>query len=405
MSHANENVAVTVATPKSLWQRILCQWADRITTGQLTLYFPGGQHYHCKGMIGGPAAVLHIHSGKIVWRLLSGGALGLAEAYIDGEWDSPDLGAVLRLGLANEDAFGAVLVESPLVKVIAYLRHRLNANTRTGSRRNIAAHYDLGNDFYGQWLDGTMTYSAALFTRDGQSLEDAQQAKYDRVLAQLDIGADDHVLEIGCGWGGFAEHAARKTGCRVTGLTLSTEQAEFARARLAASGLSDKTEIRLQDYRDCDGQFSKIVSIEMFEAVGEENWPTYFATLQKRLAPQGRALLQSITIAADHFRQYRRNADFIQTYIFPGGMLPSPEAFEAAANAGGLKIANKKFFGPDYATTLKHWDISFRAAWSRIEKPGFDQRFKRMWHYYLQYCIAGFVGGRTDVGQFLLERA
>lgn len=389
---------------RPLWARLLCGWGDRIAAGQLTIRFPNGDTHFAQGALPGPSASLNVRSAKLVWKLASGGSLGFARAYLDGDWDTPDLGAVLQLGVANQAALGTVLDAPGPARLVAFLRHRLRANTRAGSRRNIAFHYDLGNDFYRHWLDETMTYSSALFLSEDQSLADAQRAKYARIVEALDLGPDDHVLEIGCGWGGFAEYAVAETGCRVTGLTLSREQAEFARERLAQAGLAVKVEIRLQDYRDCAGRFDKIVSIEMFEAVGEENWPTYFDALRALLKPGGRAMVQAITIADEHFVHYRRNADFIQTYIFPGGMLPSPRAFTSVATERGLAVLDRKFFGTDYDKTLLAWDRAFVSAWHRIEPLGFDARFKRMWRYYLHYCATGFHSGRIDVAQFLLAR-
>ncbi|HWW48460.1 MAG TPA: cyclopropane-fatty-acyl-phospholipid synthase family protein [Xanthobacteraceae bacterium] len=404
MSSIEGNSIPARSGSQPLWAHLLCGWADRIAIGQITIRFPNGRTHVAQGALPGPSASLNVRSSKLVWKLASGGGLGFARAYLDGDWDSPDLGTVLELGIANEATLATVLDAPGPARLVAFLRHRLRANTRTGSRRNIAFHYDLGNDFYQQWLDETMTYSSAMFLRDDQSLADAQRAKYARIVEALKLGPDDHVLEIGCGWGGFAEYAVRQTGCRVTGLTLSREQAEFARDRLAGTGLDDKVEIRLQDYRDCAGRFDKIVSIEMFEAVGEENWPTYFDVLRSLLKPGGRAMVQTITIADEHFAQYRRNADFIQTYIFPGGMLPSPTAFTSIATERGLTVRDRKFFGADYERTLLAWDRAFIAAWHRIERLGFDSRFKRMWHYYLHYCATGFRSGRIDVGQFMLQR-
>lgn len=402
MSNVEGRSVAARSVRRPLWARLLCGWADRIVAGQLTIRFPNGDTHFALGALPGPSASLNVRSGKLVWKLASGGSLGFARAYLDGDWDTPNLGDLLQLGNSNEAAFGAVLDASWPARLVAFLRHRLRANTRAGSRRNIAFHYDLGNDFFRHWLDETMTYSSAIFLGEEQSLASAQRAKYARIVEALDLGPDDHVLEIGCGWGGFAEYAAGETGCRVTGLTLSREQAEFARERLTQADLDDKVEIRLQDYRDCKGRFDKIVSIEMFEAVGEENWPTYFETLRELLKPGGRAMIQVITIADEHFTNYRRNADFIQTYIFPGGMLPSPTAFTSVAAERGLAVLDQKFFGADYDKTLLAWDRAFVAAWHRIEPLGFDARFKRMWRYYLHYCATGFRTGWIDVGQFLL---
>ncbi len=287
--------------------------------------------------------------------------MGFARAYMDGDWDSPDISSLLELAVANEKSWLSLSQPSRLTATIDYLRHRLRRNSKSGSRRNIAFHYDLGNRFYGAWLDETMTYSSALFTQPGQTLAEAQNAKYDRIVEELQIGPDDHVLEIGCGWGGFAEYAMAKTGCRVTGLTLSQEQAAYARNRLAKAGLSERSDIRLEDYRDCQGTYSKIVSIEMFEAVGEENWPVYFKRVRELLAPGGKAVVQVITIDEPFFDQYRRNADFIQTYIFPGGMLPSITAFRQAAAREGVSVTDELRFGQDYDRTLMLWDRAFIA--------------------------------------------
>ena len=404
MSHVEEKSIPTTGLLTPLWSRILRRWASRIVAGQLTLQFPDGSSHVVQGALPGPSAHLNVRSGKMLWRVARGGSLGFARGYIEDDWSTADLGALIELGVANETALNPILNASGLSRMVANLRHRLRANTRAGSRRNIAFHYDLGNDFYRQWLDETMTYSSAIFSHPGQSLADAQRAKYARIVDELGIGPDDHVLEIGCGWGGFAEYAADRTGCRITCLTLSKEQATYAADRMAAAGLSDKVEIRLQDYRDCQGEFDRVVSIEMFEAVGEANWPTYFDAVRARLKPGGSAMLQVITIAEDRFAHYRRNADFIQTYIFPGGMLPSPSAFAAAVAASGLHLRGSEFFGADYDRTLQEWDRDFSAAWHQIEAQGFDGRFKRMWRYYLQYCAVGFRAGRIDVGQFHIER-
>ena len=387
-----------------LWQRMICKWADKISAGHLTLYFPDGTGFDFHGKLPGPSANVQIRSKKLFWHLLCGGSLGFARSYIRGDWETSNLGEVLRFGVANEAAFSSILGMPTVSRWLARLRHYLRMNTRSGSKRNISFHYDLGNDFYRQWLDETMTYSSGLFSRHDQSLADAQREKYARILSQMNITQNDHVLEIGCGWGGFAEYAIKETGCRLTGITLSQEQMNFAQQRLAKAGLSERAEIRLQDYRDCNNRFDKIVSIEMFEAVGEENWPVYFDILGRLLVPGGRAMVQAITIAAERFERYRQNADFIQTYIFPGGMLPSPSVFTTLASRYHFTLQNAKFFGADYAKTLRLWDESFHAVWPNIAALGFDTRFKRMWHYYLHYCAVGFETKRIDVGQFLLVR-
>ena len=383
------------------WSLLPRRWAGRLAAGELTLQFPGGASVAIAGREPGPRARMNIHRPALAWKLLSGGELGLARSHIDGDWDSPDLAALFDLGVANQAALDRELNKPP-AGMLARLRHRRRANTRAGSRRNIAFHYDLGNPFYAAWLDASMTYSAALYERPDLSLHDAQLAKYDRIIGKLGLRPGDHVLEIGCGWGGFAERAAATVGCTVTGLTLSQEQARFARERAENAGLADRIRIRLEDYRDCVGQFDHIVSIEMFEAVGEENWPVYFSALRRLLKPGGRAMLQIITIDDACFDAYRRRADFIQTYVFPGGMLPSPTKLSLHAAEAGFGVADTLWFGRDYERTLNEWQRAFDAAWPRIAIQGFDERFARLWRYYLQYCAAGFRSGRIDVGHFLL---
>lgn len=402
MSHAESGRRPLVPSVAPRWERSLTRWAELICCGRLTLVFPSGRERHFTGAHSGPMARICLKNWRPARRLLSSGALGFARSFVEADWDTPDLGAVLELAVANEKVWRPVTVAKPLRAAFAFLQHRLRRNSRAGSRRNIAFHYDLGNDFYRLWLDETMTYSSAVFERDTMSLAEAQREKYRRILDELDVGPDDHVLEIGCGWGGFAETAIRERGCRVTGLTLSREQASFARDRLCAAGFGERADIRLEDYRDCHGTFKKIVSIEMFEAVGEENWPIYFKRLASLLGSGGKALIQTITIAEDRFYQYRRNADFIQTYIFPGGMLPSVSAFVGGARAAGLKVNRQFHFGGDYDRTLVAWDREFRSNWPAVMKLGFDDRFFRMWHYYLQYCAVGFRTGRIDVVQFKL---
>jgi cyclopropane-fatty-acyl-phospholipid synthase len=283
------------------------------------------------------------------------------------------------------------------------VKHFFNRNSRAGSRKNIHAHYDIGNAFYRLWLDPSMTYSSALFSDPLHTLKNAQDAKYRRLLDELQLQENQRVLEIGCGWGGFAEMAARD-GMQVTGLTLSTEQLEFARNRLAAAGLSGSAELRLQDYRDADGEFDAIASIEMFEAVGEAYWSDYFSTIARRLKSGGRACIQTIVIADDLFERYRSGTDFIQQYIFPGGMLPSPGAFRKQAEKQGLRIVNALAFGQDYARTLQQWRLAFKAQFPAVRNQGFDEQFIRTWEFYLAYCEAGFRAHSLDVYQFTLEK-
>lgn len=351
-------------------------------------------------------AEITVHDMDFARRSLAGGDIGFAESYMDGQWSTPDLTAVLEFFSANFDRTRKLAVGSRIVRMMNALRHSLaRRNTRRGARKNIIAHYDLGNEFYSQWLDPSMTYSAGIYGSPNTSLEHAQHAKYTAVLDRLSAGPDSHILEIGCGWGGFAEVAARERGSRVTCLTLSDAQAEYARKRMTDAGLSDLVEIRIQDYRDNEGQYDGVASIEMFEAVGESYWPSYFQKIEQVLKPGGKAALQIITIRDELFERYRKRADFIQQFIFPGGMLPSERRLVEEFERADLKFEAKEMFGIGYARTLKEWHRRFDAAWERIAPLGFDETFRRMWKFYLSYCEAGFRNGRIDVGQFVLSKA
>jgi cyclopropane-fatty-acyl-phospholipid synthase len=384
--------------------RVAIQIGARISRGRLTASFPDGRVLEFRGGEPGPSAVLNVRDLGFARRILKGGDLGVAEGFLRGEWDSPDVTAFLELFCVNADYVNQHLMAKPLYRAFQNVRHWLNRNTRTGSRRNIAAHYDLGNGFYQQWLDPTMTYSAALFDGGANDLAGAQTRKYEALARASGIREGEHVLEIGCGWGGFAEYAAREIGCQVTGLTISPAQFDFAQKRIFEAGLADRVTFKLQDYRDERGAYDRIASIEMFEAVGERWWPAYFEQLRDRLKPGGTAGVQVITIQDRFFDAYRRETDFIQRYVFPGGMLPSPTALKAAAAKMGLSVAAERVFGLDYAATLAEWRKSFRAAWPAISTQGFDERFRRLWEYYLAYCEAGFRSGNIDVRQVVFAR-
>lgn len=370
--------------------------------GSLKVVTPGGETIDFVGRASGADAIVVIEHWRAIWRLMRGGEVGFAEAFMDGEWTTPDLTRFLEWALRNEADAGAFHghIGRRLARRIA---HGLRANTRRGSRRNIAAHYDLGNDFYRLWLDGTMSYSSGLYAPGVETLEQAQNAKLDRVAALLEVSAGDAILEIGCGWGGVLEQLLTRHACGMTALTLSTEQRSYAQGRVDRLGVAARADIRLQDYRDVDGRFDRIVSIEMLEAVGERYWPAYFAKLRESLKPGGTCVVQAITIAEDRFAGYRSNPDFIQSYIFPGGMLPTKTAIRDAARAVGLTLAHQEFFGMSYARTLKEWRERFLAHGGAIAALGLDARFRRMWEYYLSYCEAGFRGGAIDVGLFQLR--
>ncbi|MBI1775541.1 MAG: class I SAM-dependent methyltransferase [Proteobacteria bacterium] len=386
------------------WSRLLLMIAKQIQRGTVTIVTPDGAHHRFAADKPGPEATLVMHRERVARRLLAGGDVPFAEAYMDGDWDSPSLTQLIELAALNGDVVDRHLQERFWGRIVRRLMHALHRNSKLGSRRNIAYHYDLGNDFYRTWLDASMTYSSALFADPKLTLEAAQRAKYIRLARMLDLDPAHHVLEIGCGWGGFIETAVASHGCRVTGITLSRAQQAYAVRRLDQAGLAERASIRLQDYRDVEERFDRIASIEMFEAVGEAYWPTFFRVLHDRLRQGGLAALQVITIAEDRFEAYRQRPDFIQRYIFPGGMLPSLERLKAIVAEVGLEWREDCSFGQDYARTLKLWGDRFLAAWPQLNELGFDERFRRMWQYYLAYCEAGFRAATIDVRQILLAR-
>ena len=389
-------------------RRALARLLDHVACGSIELILPDGERVARHGSLPGPHAAIALQRWRPLARLALAGDIGLAESYRDGDWTTPDLTALLEFGIRNEASWGGTLDASQPVRWCLRAFHAMRANTRRGSRQNIAFHYDLGNDFYAQWLDPSLIYSSALYREEGQSLEAAQAAKLERVVELLRLpalSADAQVLEIGCGWGAMALEIARRHPAPLTGLTLSTQQLAHARRCVEAEGVAARVELRLQDYRDVPGQFDRIVSIEMLEAVGERYWPVYFETLRARLRPGGVAVVQVITIADAHFDKYRRGADFIQRFIFPGGMLPSPGALQAQAERAGLTLRTAELFGASYATTLVEWRRRFLQSWPQIAALGFDDAFRRLWEYYLCYCEAGFRSGRVDVGLYTLEHS
>jgi len=374
--------------------------------GQLELVTPTGQTLTFGAAGAELRARLELRNWRVAAAALRSGDIGFAETYIAGDWSTPDLTALLRLMLANRHTLEAVIHGSWTGRLLYRLRHLLHRNTRSGSRRNIHAHYDLGNAFYRLWLDETMTYSSAWFDGDaGRDLATAQRAKIARALRMAGVGPGTRLLEIGCGWGTLAETAAREFGAQVTGVTLSSEQLAHGLQRLAAAGLSHRAELRLQDYRDiADSPYDAIVSIEMIEAVGREYWPTYFGTLQRLLRPGGRACIQAIVIRDELFERYLRSTDFIQQYIFPGGCLLSPGTFHAQAQRAGLRVIDTLAFGRDYAETCRRWRRDFLARRDEVLALGFDERFVRLWSFYLAYCEAGFDAGDIDVVQYTLVK-
>lgn len=386
--------------------RVLLSLLARLRRGRLEFIAPDGNRFVFEGDVTGKNATLHVRDWSVCADVLKSGGIGFAEAYMTSKWDTPDLAALLELALQNRDVLEAAMRGKWWGKILYRLCHLMRRNTRSNARRNIHAHYDLGNDFYRAWLDETMTYSSALFGAETSlSLEEAQLAKYRRILDCLNVQRGDRILEIGCGWGGFAEVAARERGASVHGITLSEEQWSYCSRRMREVGLDQQVRTEICDYRDVDGQFDFVVSIEMFEAVGEAFWPSYFTAVRDRLRVGGRALIQSIVIADELFEYYRRSTDFIQHYVFPGGMLPSPSAFAQQAKRVGLQLGAHHFFGLDYAETLARWRESYNVAAPSLRTYGFDKRFERLWNFYLAYCEAGFRAGSIDVAQMELINA
>lgn len=378
---------------------------ERLQAGQLDFVLPDGRRFRSQGSQPGPVAEVRVRNADVFSRLIREGDLGFCDAYLDGDWDTPDLQAFMDLvQIPANNAVNDGFPGMGLVRAYERMRHWMRSNSRTQARRNIAYHYDLGNDFYKLWLDDTMTYSSALFTSGQESLESAQTAKYASMIDQMGAKAGDHLLEIGCGWGGFAEYAARERGIRVTGLTISKEQHAYAQERIQKAGLADRVEIRLQDYRDDRGRYDGIASIEMFEAVGEKYWPTYFNAVHNCLKPGANATLQIITVPDHRFESYRRTVDFIQKYIFPGGMLPSPSALQREITAAGLRLKGSIEFGHSYSLTLRRWYDTFNGRWPEVSRLGFDDRFRRMWNFYLTSCAGAFEGGNCDVTQITMTR-
>lgn len=381
---------------------VVLRLLEKIRHGTLHLRTPGGEHLVFGA--GGVPVTLELRNWRVFGAAMRSGDIGFAESYIAGDWHTNNLPALLELLANNRAQVESALYGSWWGRLAYRVRHLLNRNSRTGSRKNIHAHYDIGNAFYKLWLDPSMTYSSALFTAaSGADLTLAQAEKYRAVLRQLRLDPGQRVLEIGCGWGGFAEIAARE-GMRVTGLTLSEQQLAYATQRMQDAGLAHMTQLKLCDYRDSDGEYDAIASIEMFEAVGEAYWPSYFECIARNLKRGGRACVQTIVIADELFERYRKGTDFIQQYVFPGGMLPSPQVFTRMAGECGLTVTREFSFGADYADTLAAWRSAFHASLDAVREQGFDERFVRTWDFYLAYCEAAFRARNTSVMHFTLEK-
>ena len=381
---------------------------SRLTHGTLTVKLPNGSVQRF-GSGSAPMASLHLLNWNPCGAALRSGDIGFAESYIAGDWTSPHLADLLAVFLVNRQHMEAAIYGNWLGRFAYRIKHLLNRNTRTNSRKNIHAHYDLGNAFYELWLDDTMNYSSAIFETPETPMKDAQNAKVRRALRMAGVKPGDRVLEIGCGWGALAEMATTEFNASLVGVTLSTEQLEWANQRMAKHGVTGKADLRLQDYRDIgkttpDEPFDAICSIEMIEAVGQQFWPEYFQTVARLLKPGGHACIQSIVIADSLFERYLTSTDFIQQYVFPGGCLPCPREFRAQADAAGFDIVDEFSFGQDYAHTLKLWRDDFLSQESRVLQLGFDKRFIRIWEFYLAYCEAAFAQANTDVVQYTLKK-
>lgn len=401
----------------SLGLRLLLYMLRGIRIGSLDLSLPNGQTLQIRGALPGPHGVMHIRSGRFIRHVLRSGEVGVGDAYLDECWDSPDLTSLLRVLYLNEPHYKGPFEKNWLGRLHGWWQHRRRANTRRGAASNVEHHYDLGNAFYKLWLDETLAYSSAIFSRPDESmatssgvflhgnetLEQAQLNKFRLMLQRLDLKPTHRLLEIGSGWGGFAIYAAQHAGCRVTSITLSKEQLAEARLRAQSAGVADRVSFELRDYRDVAEQYDRVVSIEMYEAVGEAYWPAYFGAIARALKPGGVAAIQGITIGESLFEQYRYKRDFIQKYIFPGGMLCTQSLFRKLAADAGLAASDLCLYARDYADTLAHWHRNVLAASEAIIKQ-FDERFLRMWRYYLAYCECGFRTGSIDLMQISLHK-
>jgi cyclopropane-fatty-acyl-phospholipid synthase len=400
------NILTSTAGQKNLPRYFAAAFAtaQRLGHGRLDIRLDDGRVFRIDAPRPGPVAEIAIHHPDLCARLIREGDAGFSEAYLDGWWTTPDLQAFLDLLFSDNDAMFDGFLGMGLVRAVERLRNLMRNNSRRQARRNIAYHYDLGNEFYARWLDETMTYSSALFLTGQEDLARAQTQKYAALVDAMGVAPGEHVLEIGCGWGGFAEYAAGTRGLRVTGLTISQAQHDYAVDRIARAGLQDRVEIVLRDYREARGSYDGIASIEMFEAVGQKYWPVYFDVLRDRLKPGRQATLQIITVADHRWDVYRKGVDFIQKYIFPGGMLPSPKLLREQIGRAGLDLVGSMEFGESYSLTLRRWHECFDAEWEAIRTLGFDARFRRMWDYYLTSCAAAFHGGTCDVTQVTVAR-
>jgi cyclopropane-fatty-acyl-phospholipid synthase len=386
-------------------QKFIFQAFKNIKGGSVIMTLPDGSKHHFGQDEQQLPIYIQVNDVQAFQWVISRGDIGVAESYFKNLWHTDDLERFLHLAIQNRAALDALIYGSWWGSLLSKIKHFFNKNTKSGSKKNIQAHYDLGNNFYSLWLDPSMMYSSALFSEgNNKTLEQAQKDKCDRIISMLNPQAGDHILEIGCGWGGFIKQA-NEQGLHVDAITISNEQYRYVQEQLAfQASPTAKSAVMLKDYRDCHQQYDGIVSIEMFEAVGEEYWQSYFKTIYRCLKPGKRAVIQSIVIDEDLFPKYRTNTDFIQQYVFPGGMLPAVSVFEQHAHDVGLRVKDKLFFGDDYANTLRTWALSFNEKLKEVKALGFKDEFIRLWNFYLFYCAAGFAGKSLEVVQFTLEK-
>ncbi|MBI04658.1 MAG: SAM-dependent methyltransferase [Pelagibacteraceae bacterium] len=380
------------------------RFLSKLQYGELTVIFPSGTVNLFKGIKNGPKADLLINNYKFISKIFKRKSIGFAESYMDGDFSSNNLTNLLLLAFRNENYFLKNLKTNIFYNIYSKFKHFLNENTKSQSKKNIEYHYDLGNNFYNKWLDTSMTYSAAYFEKDNQNLLEAQLNKYNKIAEALKLNENSEVLEIGCGWGGFSAYAAKNFKSKIDAITISQAQFEYASNKIQTEGLGEKVSIKLKDYREINKQYSNIASIEMFEAVGQKYWENYFDILKRSLAHSGRAALQIITIDEKRSFNYQNQPDFIQQYIFPGGMLPTKRDLNEINQKVGLDFVEIKSFGLSYAKTLQLWNDRFQSSWYDLVQLGFNERFKRMWEYYLSYCETGFLCKSTDVSHYLINK-
>ena len=385
-------------------EKILNIFLSKINFGSLEVLYPSGKKKVFKGKEPGPSAFIQVHNYSFLTYIFKRGSVGFAEAYINGLYSTNNLTNLLMLSHKNEKYFLQIINSNFIYSTFSKFKHFLNKNSKSQSKKNIKYHYDLGNNFYEQWLDKTMTYSSAIFDQQNTSLKSAQINKYKKIAESLSLNENSQTLEIGCGWGGFSTYVAKNYNCKVDAITISKEQYDYTAKKIQHEGLNEKVSVLFKDYRDVKTEYSNIASIEMFEAVGKQYWSNYFEIIRNSLSYHGKAALQIITIDETRSRDYQGRPDFIQQYIFPGGMLPTKKQLELNALAVGLKCLEVLSFGKSYAKTLNIWNSQFQKSWIDVAKYGFDDRFKRMWEYYFSYCETGFLSSSTDVSHFLIKK-